>query len=51
MLSRKIFIQQGGAKTTLDAMRSYSTMHWLTMASMLHSTLKQQTHLMSIYWI
>ena len=51
MLAGKIFIQQDGAKTTLVAMTSYSMMHWLTMASMLHSTLKQCTHLMSIYWI
>ena len=51
MLSRKIFIQQDRAKITLAAMTSYSMMCWSRMASMKHSKLKQQTHLMSIYWI
>ena len=50
-LSRKIFIQQDRAKNTSVAMTSYSMMHWSRTASTQHSTLKQRTHLMSIYWI
>ena len=38
-------------KTTLVAMTSYSMMCWWRKASTQHSRLKQQTHLMSTYWV
>ena len=50
-LSRKVSIQQDRAKLTFMRMTSCSMMHWQKMESMLSSTWKQQTHLMSIYWI
>ena len=50
-LPRKFSFNKTGQKITLVVMTSYSTMCWLRTASMQHSILKQQTHLMSIYWI
>ena len=47
----KFLFNKTEQKITLVVTTSFSMMRWWRKASMQHSTLKQQTHLMSTYWI